>query len=77
MSKEAAQSFLERVRTDAAFAAAVEQAKSAAEVATLAESLGYSFTQAELEAASQELSEGELQDITGGASHPGDPHGLP
>jgi bacteriocin-like protein len=25
----------------------------------------------------QELSDTELQDVTGGASHPADPHGLP
>jgi predicted ribosomally synthesized peptide with nif11-like leader len=69
MSRELAQSFMEKVRTDAAFAAAFAQTKSAAEVAALAESLGYDFTQAELEAASQELSASDLQMVSGGAVH--------
>jgi len=66
MSMEQAKSFVEKVRTDATFAEEVKVAKTAGEVVKKAEALGYSFTQEDLQAASTQMSDAELNGVLGG-----------
>ena len=66
MSLESAKSFMEKVKTDAAFAKQCQKAKTADEFVKKAAELGYSFTQAEFDTASQDLSDDDLLNVTGG-----------
>ena len=66
MSMESAKSFVEKVKTDAAFAKQCQKAKTADEVVKRAAELGYSFTQEDLQAASTQLSDAELNGVLGG-----------
>ena len=66
MSMESAKSFVEKVKTDAAFAKQCQKAKTADGVVKRAAELGYSFTQGDLQAASTQLSDAELKDVLGG-----------
>ena len=66
MGLESAKSFLEKVKTDAALADQVQRAKTAGEVVKKAAEMGYSFTQEDLQAASTQLSDVELQGVSGG-----------
>jgi len=68
MSMEQAKSFLEKVKSDAALAEQVKDAKTADEVVKKAAELGYSFTQTEFETESQRVSDDELGSISGGDS---------
>ena len=67
MSMEQAKSFLEKVKSEAAFAEQCKQAKTADEVVKKAAELGYSFTPAEFETESQRLSDDELGSVSGGS----------
>ena len=66
MSMESAKSFVEKVKTDIAFAKRCQDAKTADEVVKRAAELGYSFTQEDLQAASTQLSDAELNSVLGG-----------
>ena len=66
MSMEQAKSFLEKVRSETAFAKRCKDAKTADEVVKKAAELGYSFTQAEFETESQRVSDDELGSVSGG-----------
>ena len=68
MSAESAKSFVEKVKTDAAFAKQCKDAKTADAVVKKAAKLGYSFTQTEFKAVSQELSDSALEGISGGVA---------
>ncbi|MBP7570717.1 MAG: Nif11-like leader peptide family natural product precursor [Acidobacteria bacterium] len=67
MSVASAQGFLEKVKTDAAFAKAVRGAATSQERTALVSAAGFDFTQKELDQARQgELSEQELESVAGG-----------
>ncbi len=67
MSVENAQKFLEKMGSDAAFAAKVKQAKSLEESKKIINGAGFSFTEEELAKAQQgELQDEELDAVAGG-----------
>ena len=70
MSLASAKSFLEKVKSEAAFAKQCQKAKTAGEVVKKAAELGYSFTQSEFEAACQRVSDDELGSVCGGVAGP-------
>ena len=66
MSVEAAKSFLEKVKTDAAFAEQCKDAKTAGEVVKKAAELGYSFSKEDLLGVAAQLCDSELEGVSGG-----------
>jgi predicted ribosomally synthesized peptide with nif11-like leader len=66
MSTEQAKSFLERIKSDAALAGQVKGAKTADEVVKKATELGYSFSEQELAGVAAQLSDSELECVSGG-----------
>jgi len=66
MSMEAAKSFVEKVKTDAALAEQVKDAKTAAAVVQKAAELGYSFSEQDLRGVEAPLSDSELEGVLGG-----------
>ena len=69
MSMEQAKLFLEKVRTDAAFAKRCQDAKTADEVVKKAAESGYAFTPGEFETESQRASDDELGSVSGGITY--------
>jgi predicted ribosomally synthesized peptide with nif11-like leader len=66
MSRETAKSFMEKLKTDAALADQVKNAKTADEVVQKAMEMGYAFSEQDLLEVTAQLSESELQGVSGG-----------
>lgn len=67
MSIEAARAYVERVKRDEEFASRVSSASSKEERAIIAKSEGYDFTPEELSKVTSELSDEELEAVSGGS----------
>ena len=66
MTMESAKAFVERVKTDEAFAKRVSGAASREERAEIAKAEGFDFTREELKTVTGELSVDELETVAGG-----------
>lgn len=67
MSMESAKAFVERMKTDADFAQRVTACKSPESRIQLAKAEGFDFTSEEVKEASEELSEDDLELVSGGS----------
>ena len=66
MSEEQLKSFLEKVKTDTSLQEKLKGAADADAVAAIAKEAGFSISTADLEKAQLELSDEELEGVTGG-----------
>ena len=66
MSKEAAQSFVEKMRTDKEFAAQAAGCQTPADLVRFAKQAGYDLSQDEAQAVAGTLSDDELEAVAGG-----------
>lgn len=66
MSIESAKAFIDRMKTDEAFANKMKECKDAETLLSLVEREGFDFTSVEISLATNELSDEQLDDITGG-----------
>ncbi|MGE5396073.1 MAG: Nif11-like leader peptide family natural product precursor [Chitinophagales bacterium] len=68
MSIESAQAFIERMKTDETFSQKVASCQDAKERRAFLEKAGFNYTDSELKEACQELSDSDLNAVSGGVN---------
>ena len=68
MSIESAKAFIERMKTDEAFANQVESRKDKEERMKFVSEQGFNFSEQEVQQLAKELSDDDLESVTGGKS---------